>query len=126
MIADTGEESASYTEGNQQKFPEICTLIGTELCLSVDRIHDLHLVTKIHDPGKTEIPVEILSKARKLTTMEYSIINEHPTITFNILKDISFPRPISQIILQHHERIDVSGYPLGVEGDAMKLESRYL
>lgn len=126
VIADTGEERDSYTAGHQRKVAEICTLIATELGLSADRIHGLHLAATIHDLGKIGIPAEILAKPRRLTAMEYGMIKEHPTIAFNILKDVSFPWPIAKIILQHHERIDGSGYPLGAKGDALMLESKIL
>jgi PAS domain S-box-containing protein len=126
VIADTGEERDSYTAGHQRRVAEICSKIATELGLSADRIHGLHLAATIHDLGKIGIPAEILSKPRRLTAMEFGLIKEHATIGYNILKGVGFPWPIAQIILQHHERIDGSGYPLGLKGDAMLLESKIL
>jgi HD-GYP domain-containing protein (c-di-GMP phosphodiesterase class II) len=126
VIADTGEERDSYTGGHQRRVAEICSKIATELGLSAERIHGLHLAATIHDLGKIGIPAEILSKPRRLTAMEFGLIKEHSTIGYNILKGVSFPWPIAQIILQHHERIDGSGYPLGLKGDAMLLESKIL
>jgi HD-GYP domain-containing protein (c-di-GMP phosphodiesterase class II) len=94
--------------------------------LSADRIHGLHLAASIHDLGKIGIPAEILAKPRRLTAMEFGMIKEHPTIGFNILKSVSFPWPIAKIIFQHHERIDGSGYPMGIKGDDLLMESKIL
>ena len=126
VIADTGEQRDSYTAGHQRRVAQICTKIGTELGLSPDRIHGLHLAASIHDLGKIGIPAEILAKPRRLSELEYAMIKEHPAIGFNILKDVSFPWPIAQIILQHHERIDGTGYPAGLHGNDILLESKIL
>lgn len=126
VIADTGEERDSYTAGHQRRVADICTRLATELGLSSDRIHGLHLAASIHDLGKIGIPAEILTKPRRLTAMEFGMIKEHTTISSNILKDVSFPWPIAQIIAQHHERIDGSGYPMGLTGEALLLESKIL
>lgn len=126
VIAATGEERDSYTAGHQRRVAGICTRLATEMGLSEERIHGLHLAATIHDLGKIGVPAEILSKPRRLTAMEYGLMKEHPTIGFNILKNVSFPWPIAQIILQHHERIDGSGYPMGLKGDDVLLESRIL
>jgi len=80
----------------------------------------------IHDLGKIGIPSELLAKPKVLSAMELGLIKEHVNIGFNILKDIAFPWPIAQIIRQHHERMDGSGYPLGLKGDALLLESKIL
>ncbi len=126
VLADTGEERDSYTAGHQRRVADLCTGIATELGLSADRVHGLHLAATIHDIGKIGIPAEILAKPRRLSTMEFGLIKEHPTIGFNILKDVSFPWPIAQIIAQHHERIDGSGYPLGLKGGELLMESKIL
>jgi PAS domain S-box-containing protein len=126
VIADTGEERDSYTGGHQRRTADICSKIATELGLSADRIHGLHLAATIHDLGKIGIPAEILAKPRRLTPLEFGMIKEHSAIGFRILKDVSFPWPIAEIVLQHHERIDGSGYPSGLTGDALLLESRIL
>jgi HD-GYP domain-containing protein (c-di-GMP phosphodiesterase class II) len=126
VIADTGEERDSYTGGHQRRTADICSKIATELGLSADRIHGLHLAATIHDLGKIGVPAEILSKPRRLTPLELGMIREHSAIGFRILKDVSFPWPIAEIVLQHHERIDGSGYPSGLKGDALLLESRIL
>jgi PAS domain S-box-containing protein len=126
VIAATSEERDAYTAGHQRRVAEISSKIATELGLSADRIHGLHLASSIHDLGKIGVPAEILAKPRRLTAMEYGMIKEHPTIGFNILKDVIFPWPIAKIIVEHHERIDGSGYPFGLMGEAVLLESKIL
>jgi len=126
VIADTIEERDAYTAGHQRRVASLCTRIAMELGLSADRLRGLHLAATIHDLGKISIPAEILAKPRRLSTMEFGLIKEHPTIGFEILKKVIFPWPIAAIIAQHHERIDGSGYPLGLTGEAILLESRIL
>lgn len=126
VLADTNEERDSYTAGHQRRVANICSRIATELRLPTDQVHGLHLAASIHDLGKIGIPAEILAKPRRLTAMEFGMIKEHPNIGFNILKDVSFPWPIAQIIVQHHERIDGSGYPMGLKGEEMLMESKIL
>ncbi|MET3999811.1 HD domain-containing phosphohydrolase [Marinobacterium sp. MBR-109] len=126
VIADTGEERDAYTAGHQRRVAALCVKIATEMGLSEDRIHGLHLAASIHDLGKIGIPAEILAKPRRLSTMEFGLIKEHPAIAFNILKGVNFPWPIATIIVQHHERIDGSGYPMGLTQDELLMESRIL
>jgi HD-GYP domain-containing protein (c-di-GMP phosphodiesterase class II) len=126
VIADTIDERDPYTAGHQRRVAKISSRIALELGLSPDFIHGLHLAATIHDLGKIGVPIEILVKPRPLSVMEFGLIKEHTNIGFNILKGINFPWPIAQIILQHHERIDGSGYPLGLKGDDLLLESKIL
>lgn len=126
VIADTLEERDPYTAGHQRRVAGICSQIALELGLSSERIEGLHLAATIHDLGKIGIPSEILTKPRRLSATEFGLIKEHPKIGFNILKDVSFPWPIAQIIQQHHELIDGTGYPLGLKGDELLLESKIL
>jgi HD-GYP domain-containing protein (c-di-GMP phosphodiesterase class II) len=126
LLADTVGERDPYTAGHQRRVAQLCTKIATELGLSKDFIHGLHLAATIHDLGKIGIPSEILSKPRRLTATEFELVKEHSSIAFNILKDVNFHWPIAQIIHQHHERIDGSGYPLGLTGDALLLESKII
>jgi PAS domain S-box-containing protein len=126
VIAATGEERDPFTAGHQRRVADLCSRISKELDMPADRIHGLHLAASIHDLGKIGIPAEILVKPRRLTLLEFAMIKEHPTIGFNIIKDVSFPWPIAQIVLQHHERIDGSGYPNGLKGDEILLESKIL
>lgn len=126
VIANTSEERDSYTAGHQRRVADLCSKIATELGMPEAHIHGLHLAASIHDLGKIGIPAEILAKPRRLTVMEFGMIKEHPSIGFNIIKDVSFPWPIGQIIVQHHERIDGSGYPNGLKADEILLESKIL
>jgi len=126
VISDTVEHRDPYTSGHQKRVGKICSAMAAEMGLSPDRIHGLRLAASIHDMGKMGIPAEILSKPGALSAMEFNLVKEHSAIGFNILKGVSFPWPIAQIILQHHERIDGSGYPNGLKGDDLLLESRIL
>jgi PAS domain S-box-containing protein len=126
VVASAVDLRDSYTGGHQRRVANICVRIATELGLSKERIHGLHLAGTIHDLGKIACPAEILSKPGHLSTNEFNLIKEHSQFGFNILKDVDFPWPIAQIILQHHERIDGSGYPQGLTGDAILLESKIL
>lgn len=126
VVASAVDMRDSYTGGHQRRVANICVHIATELGLSKERIHGLHLAATIHDLGKIACPADILSKPGHLSTNEYNIIKEHPQAGFNILKDVDFPWPIAQIVLQHHERIDGSGYPQGLTGDDILLESKIL
>jgi len=126
VVASTVDMRDSYTGGHQRRVANICVRIASEMGLSKERIHGLHLAGTIHDLGKIACPAEILSKPGRLSTNEFNLIKEHPQIGFNILKDVDFPWPIAQMVLQHHERIDGSGYPQGLIGDAILLEARIL
>lgn len=126
VVANAVDMRDSYTGGHQRRVANICVRIATELGLAKERIHGLHLAATIHDLGKFACPAEILSKSGHLSVNEFNLIKEHPQAGFNILKDVDFPWPIAQIVLQHHERIDGSGYPQGLIGEAMLLESKIL
>ncbi|MFA6857556.1 MAG: HD domain-containing phosphohydrolase [Treponema sp.] len=126
VIAETIGQRDSYTAGHQRRVASICTGIGLELGLSADRIHGLHLAATIHDLGKIGIPAEILVKPVKLSSIEYALVKEHVNIGIRILKNVVFPWPITEIIWQHHERLDGSGYPRGLTGDKLLLESKIL
>jgi HD-GYP domain-containing protein (c-di-GMP phosphodiesterase class II) len=126
VIADTGKERDSYTAGHQKRVAELCSSIGTELRLSEERIHGLHLAATIHDLGKIGIPAEILARPGRLSDSQFALVKEHPSIAFSILRNVSFPWPIANIIIQHHERIDGSGYPMGLKDDDLLMESKIL
>ncbi|MCX7066544.1 MAG: HD domain-containing protein [Methylococcales bacterium] len=126
VVVDAGEERDSYTAGHQRRVAHLCTKIAQELGLAASLTHGLHLAASIHDLGKIGIPIDILVKPRRLTAPEFNLIKEHPTIGFNIIKNVNFLWPIAQIILQHHEFIDGTGYPSGLKGDEILLESKIL
>lgn len=126
VLAETIGQRDSYTAGHQRRVAVLCSKIGLELGLSEDRIHGLHLAATIHDLGKIGIPTEILVKPTRLSDMEFGLIKDHVTIGVSILKNVSFPWPIVDIIGQHHERLNGSGYPKGITGDKMLFESKIL
>lgn len=125
-IALTVEKRDPYTAGHQQKVAELCVVIGRELGLDENRIEGLRLGATIHDIGKVYIPTEILNRPGKLTHPEFEMIKTHPQVGYDIIKDVKFPWPVANMILQHHERLDGSGYPQGLKGDEILLESRIL
>lgn len=94
--------------------------------LSEEQVQGIHLAAIIHDLGKIHIPAEILSKPGKLNNIEFMLIKTHPEEGYNILKDVKFPWPIADIILQHHEKLDGSGYPQGLKGDEILLEAKII
>jgi PAS domain S-box-containing protein/putative nucleotidyltransferase with HDIG domain len=115
-----------YTSGHQKRTSVLAEAIAKEMELPEKRVEGIRIAAMIHDMGKINIPSEILTKPARLTDIEYRMIKQHPTIAFDILKDIEFPWPIANIILQHHERMDGSGYPKGLSGDEILLEARIL
>jgi HD-GYP domain-containing protein (c-di-GMP phosphodiesterase class II) len=100
--------------------------IGKELPLSADQLDGTRLAALIHDLGSFKIPVEVLVKPGKLTAVERLLVQSHPEVAHRILQSIEFPWPIAEIILQHHERIDGSGYPRGLSGSAMLIEAKII
>jgi len=125
-IAHTVEARDPYTAGHQRRVAELASAIAREMGLPEDQINGIHLAGMIHDLGKIHIPVEILSKPGKLSELEYTLIKQHPQDGYDILKDVNFPWPIADIVLQHHERLDGSGYPQGLKGDAILIEARIM
>lgn len=115
-----------YTAGHERRVAELASAIGVEMGLPEEQVRGIHLAGTIHDLGKIQIPAEILSKPGKLTDVEYTLIRQHPQTGYEILKDIEFPWPIAQAILQHHERLDGSGYPHGLKEGQILLEARIL
>lgn len=115
-----------YTAGHQERVAALATAIASEMRLNQDRIDGLRVAAELHDIGKMSIPAEILSKPAKLTEVEFSLVREHSQTGYEILKDIDFPWPIAEIVLQHHERVDGSGYPRGLAGNQICLEAKIL
>jgi PAS domain S-box-containing protein len=115
-----------YTAGHERRVAELASAIGIEMGLSNDRVHGMQLAGEIHDLGKIQVPAEILSKPGRVTETEFGLIKVHPQTGYEILKNIEFPWPVAQMVLQHHERIDGSGYPQGLKGDTILLEARIL
>ena len=115
-----------YTAGHQWRVTKLACAIGTEMGFPNDRIEKIYIAGLLHDLGKIAIPAEILNKSRKLTEAEYNLIKTHSQIGYDILKNIEFSEPIAQIVLQHHEMIDGSGYPQGLKGEEILLEAKIL
>lgn len=125
-IAVTVEARDPYTAGHQRRVADLARVIAVEMRLSHDQIEGLRMAGIIHDLGKITVPSEILSKPTRLTELECSLVKTHSEAGFNILKDIEFPWPVARIVLEHHERINGSGYPYGKTGDALLTESKIL
>ncbi|MBC7348776.1 MAG: HD domain-containing protein [Candidatus Aminicenantes bacterium] len=125
-ISTTIEMRDPYTAGHQRRVARLAEAIALETALPETRVQGLKLAAEIHDIGKIYVPAEILSKPTKLTELEYTIIKTHPQAGYEILKNIEFPWPIATIVLQHHERMDGSGYPGGLRGEDILLEARIL
>ena len=115
-----------YTAGHQRRVTQLACAIARKIGFSQDQISALHCAGLIHDVGKVHVPAEILANPNGLSEAEFSIIKTHPLVGYEILKAIEFPWPIAQIVYQHHERMDGSGYPLGLSGKDILLEARIL
>jgi PAS domain S-box-containing protein len=125
-MAYTVEKRDPYTAGHQRRVSDLARTIATEMKLSDDRVDAIRLAGTVHDVGKIAIPSEILSKPGKLTDLEYNLVKKHPEVGFDILKNIDFPWPIAAIVMQHHERLDGSGYPQGLDGEHIMLEAKII
>ena len=125
-IAATVEARDLYTAGHQRRVAVLATAIAREMGLSEHKIHGLYLAATIHDLGKIRTPAEILSKPGTLNPVEYELIKLHPQTGYDIIKDVQFPWSIAQMVLQHHERLDGSGYPQGLLGGQILLEAKIL
>lgn len=115
-----------YTAGHQRRVAMLARAVARQMGLAEDRIDGLYLAGAIHDIGKIAIPTEILSKPGRLSGIERYMINAHPETGYSMLRSIPFVVPVAEIALQHHERLDGSGYPLRVVGEDILLEARIL
>lgn len=125
-LAAISENRDPYTAGHQQRMSYLACAIAREMGLSDDQIEGIRVAGILHDIGKIAVPIEILIKPGKLTTLEMSIIKTHPQVGYDILKMIEFPWPVAQIVLQHHERINGTGYPQGLSKNNIILEARII
>ena len=125
-IAMVVEARDPYTAGHQKRVASLAHAIAVEMGIEANRIDGLRMAAMIHDIGKISVPAEILSKPTKLTPTEFSLIKVHPQTGYDILKDIDFPWPVAQMIFQHHEKMDGSGYPNGLKGDDILLDARII
>jgi PAS domain S-box-containing protein/putative nucleotidyltransferase with HDIG domain len=115
-----------YTAGHQIRSTDLASAIATEMGLLQDKIEAIRMAGPIHDIGKLSVPAEILSKPTKLKNIEFSLIKEHARVGFEVLKDVESPWPLAEIVYQHHERMDGSGYPRQLKGDEILIEARIL
>jgi len=120
------EKRDPYTAGHQRQVAELAVRIARELRLPEERIEGLHVGGLIHDIGKIAVPSELLAKPTALTPVELELIRQHAEAGYEIIRPVAFPWPVAEMILQHHERLDGSGYPHGLAGDAIILEARIL
>ncbi|MDO9530283.1 MAG: HD domain-containing phosphohydrolase [Syntrophales bacterium] len=126
VMISTMEARDPSTAGHQSRSADLAQAIATEMGLSQDTIEGIAMAGSIHDIGKLSIPSEILSKPAKLSELEFFLVQEHPGTGYEILKDIEFSWPLAEIVFQHHERMDGSGYPRNMKGDDILMEARIL
>ena len=125
-LSSTVEMRDPYTAGHQRRVTHLACAIAEEMGLAEEQFDGLHFASLIHDIGKIAVPIEILSRPGWINTTEIDIIKTHPQTGYNLLKEIEFPWPVAQIVLQHHERLDGSGYPQGLKNGGIMLEARIL
>jgi PAS domain S-box-containing protein len=125
-VVSMAEQRDPYTTQHQGRVAELARAIGKELGVDDHALEGIYLAATLHDIGKIAVPSEILTKARRLTAAEFELVKVHPTIGFDILKDIEFPWLIAEMVHQHHEGLDGSGYPRGLKGDEILLGSRII
>ena len=125
-LAAVAERRDPYTAGHQRRVSQLATAIAREMGLDEDQADCVRVAGMLHDTGKVVIPGEILSKPSSLSEFEYAIIKTHPKVDYEIVEGIEFPWPIARTVLQHHERLDGSGYPSGLKGDEIIPEARIL
>lgn len=125
-ISTPAEKMESYTAGHQKRVADLVRAIAREMGLDGNRIDGIRMAAEIHDIGSTSVGNDILNKRGKLNDAEYSAMKKHPQMAYDILKDIKFPWPIARMILEHHEKVDGSGYPNGLTGEKLLMESKIL
>jgi HD-GYP domain-containing protein (c-di-GMP phosphodiesterase class II) len=126
VLESTMEVRDPYTVGHQRRVSQIACTIGREMGLSEERLRDLRMAGRLHDLGKFAIPSDLLSKPGNLNPLEFALIKTHPQVAYNILEPVNLPGNTAKIILQHHERMNGSGYPQGLKGKEILLEARIL
>ncbi|MBN1663733.1 MAG: HD domain-containing protein [Deltaproteobacteria bacterium] len=125
-MAATVETRDPYTAGHQYRVAHLAQAIAAEMNLDEEQIEGIRIAALIHDIGKIAVPAEILTKPGKLTPLEYNLVKTHAQSGYDILKDIEFPWPVAETVFQHHERLDGSGYPQGLESESIILQARIL
>jgi len=126
IITKVVETRDPYSTGHQQRVSKLARAIGREMKLSQDKIEGTKIASLVHDIGKVNLPTEIISKPSKLVEVEFNLIKNYPKVGYDILRKVDFPWPIAEIVLQHQEKIDGSGYPGGLKGDEICIEAKIL
>jgi len=125
-LALTAEARDPYTAGHQRRVADLSRTIAQKMGLPQDQVDGVRMAASIHDLGKIYVPSEILNKPGKIRSNEFELVKSHAEVGYEILKTINFPWPVAEIELQHHERLDGSGYPNGLKGDEILLEARII
>ena len=125
-LSNTMEIKDPYTAGHQRRVAQLACAIAQAMGLPTDQVEGIQVLSFLHDIGKIAVPAEILNRPGKITTMEFNLIRAHPEMGYNILKDLEFPWPVAQAVLQHHERLDGSGYPAGLTDREIIQEAKIL
>ena len=120
------ESRDPYTAGHQQRVAQLACAIAQKMTMTAEEIDTIRVAGLLHDIGKLRIPADILNRPGKILDVEYEFLKIHPTVSYEFLKDIPFPGPVSEIVYQHHEKLDGSGYPRGLSGDEILPEARIL
>lgn len=123
-LSQTVEARDPYTSGHERRVSQLARAIAQDMMLDKDAVENIRMAGTIHDLGKISVPAEILSKPGRLTDTEFSLIKARPESGYTILKDAELPYPIAEIVLQHHERINGSGYPQGLTDERILLKSK--
>jgi PAS domain S-box-containing protein len=126
VTTNLSEMRDAYTAGHARRVGEIAVAIGAELGFDARRQEGLRVAGYLHDIGKISVPTEILCKPGKLNLIEFQLIQGHAQASYDVLKGVEFPWPVAEVARQHHERIDGSGYPQGLKGEAILLEARIM
>ena len=125
-LASTAEKRDPYTAGHQQRVEHLACAIAREQGFPEERIEGLHIAALLHDIGKITLPSEYLAKPTMLSKEEKAVIRCHPEVGYEILKNIQFPWPVAEIVYQHHEHLDGSGYPRGLTDEDILPEAKIL
>jgi HD-GYP domain-containing protein (c-di-GMP phosphodiesterase class II) len=125
-LSEMVEMRDPYTAGHQRRVADLARAIATEMSIPAGQIDGIYMAAIIHDIGKISIPSDILIKPTKLTNIEFSLVKEHPRIGYDMLKNVESPWPLAQIVYQHHERMNGSGYPRNLKGDEILMEARIM
>ena len=126
VLGQALERRDPYTAGHQRRVAGLALALGEALGLAESALEGVEMASLVHDAGKIAVPADLLTKPTRLSKPEFEIIKEHSNVGYEILKDVQFPWPIAQIVQQHHERLDGSGYPQGLRGDEIRLEARII